>query len=191
MKNIIKIISLLLIISSIFMVSSCNKSDVPDGMIEIGTEFTSYHLYVPESWTDDSKGGFSSAKTEDGSNISLQTMSLSGVFENNGGYIFYVGNETFSSIDEYFKNVYSKSLSSTFTNYNLKEEYTQNQTFGKSDKCSKYVYEISVDEKTYVFQQIFTINGSNLYIFTYTAEESKYETHLDDVVSITKNFLFN
>lgn len=190
MKLIKKSLILILILSSLLLLVSCNKSDVPKDMIEIGTEFTSYRFFVPNTWTEDSNGGFVSAKTQDGSSVSLQTMSLNGVFENNSGYVLMIGNVSYSSIDQYFKDSYIKDLESTFSNFSLKEEYTANQTFGNCDRCAKYVYTITTGEIEYTFQQIFTVYGSNMYIFTYTAKTSNYESHLEDVLNIVKNFKF-
>lgn len=190
MKLSLKILTIFIVVATIFALSSCNKSDIPDGMIEIGTEFTGYHFYVPDNWTNNSNGGFVAAKLDDGSSVSLQTMTLGGVFENNSGYVFYVGSDTYSSIDEYFKNVYSKNLSDTFVKYVLKEEYTVNQKFGDVERCAKYIYEITIDDTEFMFEQIFTINGMNMYLFTYTSKASTFDSHLEDISKIVKNFKF-
>lgn len=191
MKNIIKILAIVLLFGIVFVFTSCGEQEqIPKGMIKISSDFIDYKLYVPDSWTEDISNGFVSAYASDKSNISIQTMSLSGVFENSGGYMFYVGNNTYSSIDEYFKNSYAKDLESTFAEYKLVEEYTTNQKFGNSEKCAKYVYTINTNGITYKFMQIFTISGGNMYIFTFTAAEDNFDSHVEEVNKIITNFSF-
>ena len=43
---------------------------------------------------------------------------------------------------------------------------------------------------TYKILQYFTLNGGYLYIFTYTAAESVFSEHLEEVSSMVQNFVF-
>ena len=190
MKKIRIICMCLTIILLLCFITACNKENIPNGMKKISSDFINYKLYIPEDWEENIKTGFISATAQDSSNISIQTMSLSGVFESGSGYVFYSDNISYSSIDDYFKNNYIKKLQNTISSFELKEEYTSNQTFGKSDKCAKYVYALIVDETEYTILQIFTIYGSNMYIFTYTATSSNFDSHISDVNKIIDNFAF-
>lgn len=187
-----KILCLILVLSIIILsLASCSKNEQPPkGMKKMSSEFIGYKLYIPEEWTENISTGFISAYAKDLSNISIQTMSLSGVFESGTGYVFYADNVSYSSIDDYFRNNYLTKINGTFSSFNLKEEYTTNQKFGESDKCAKYVYTLNVDGIEYTFLQIFTIYGSNLYIFTYTATSDNFESHISDINNIINNFSF-
>lgn len=175
----------------ILALASCSgKDQPPKGMKKLSSEFTNFNFYIPEEWTENISTGFVSAYAKDLSNISIQTMSLSGVFSSGSGYVFYADNISYSSIDDYFKDNYLKKINTTFSSFELKEEYTTNQNFGESDKCAKYVYTLDVDETEYTFLQIFTIYGSNMYIFTYTAASDNFESHISEVNNIINNFSF-
>ena len=83
-------------------------------------------------------------------------------------------------------------MQSTFKNTALIEEEcsTENQRFGKQQiGCVKYVYTVESDGVTYKILQYFTLNGGYLYIFTYTAAESVFSEHLEEVSSMVQNFV--
>jgi hypothetical protein len=171
----------------IFAFVSCGeKSEVPDGMKLLENDKKTYKLYVPEAWVIDVTDGISSAYANDKSNISLMTMQWSSA--------------EYKSLEEYCKQYY-KNLAATMQNVSAIEEYTEKQTFGKDAlPALKYVYTIgpekeegaesSAETRRYKFMQIFSYDSSGqVYIFTYTALEENYESHIKSVQQIADNFI--
>ncbi len=179
-----RIIALFLVLTTIFALVSCGeKSDVPDGMMLLENDKVTYKLYIPNAWTVDIADGVSAAYASDKSNISLMTMQWTSV--------------TYKSFEDYCKNYY-KDIKATFQNVSEIEEYKDNQYFG-SLPALKYVYTIGPDAAEgeenaetaakYKFMQIFSYDQSGqVYIFTYTALEANYDTHIKSVNQIVENF---
>ncbi len=176
-----KFIALFLVFITIFALSSCGEqSEAPDGMILLENDKVTYKLYIPNAWTVDIADGVSAAYASDKSNISLMTMQWSSV--------------NYESFEEYCTNYY-KNLKDTLQNVSEVEAYKDNQSFG-SLPALKYVYTIGPDaeegeesEAKYKFMQIFSYDTTGqVYIFTYTALEANYETHIQSVNQIVENF---
>ncbi len=188
-----KIISMILAVAmcALLFTSCSQESEVPDGMQLIENEFVSYRFYVPDDWiADTSKDGFLSAKANDNSNVSVQTMTYSG---------------TYTSLSEYFRTDYFKKLESTFKTVTLLEEECseENQTVGTvKNPAVKYVYLVESDGARYKIMQYFTYNAGYLYAITYTGkvmdtgrngeivEVTYFSDHLEEVSSIIENFVF-
>lgn len=175
-----KILSLILVFSLLLLLVSCGKEPdgIPDGMKPIENENVSYTMFIPEDWIEDLSIGITSAKTSDNSNVSMQMMTPSG---------------SYASADAYFRTDYFPKLESTFKSVVLLEEECSitNQTFGADGLGAvKYVYTVESDGATYKIMQYFMVNAGYLYIFTYTAQESLFAEHLEDVSMIVKNFVF-
>ena len=176
---------------SAMLLTSCGEeSDVPEGMQLVENEFVNYEFYVPTDWTPDTSiDGFLSAKANDNSNVSVQTMTWS---------------NQFGSLDAYFREDYFKKLETTFKDITLLEEECsiENQTVGiQKNPAAKYVYTVGSDNATYKIMQYFSYNAGYIYIITYTGKisdtvngeekEVKYfEEHLEEVSSIIDNFVF-
>ena len=100
---------------------------------------------------------------------------------------------SYASADDYFRTNYYAKIQSTFKNTVLLEDEcsTEGQYFGVQQVgCVKYVYTVESDGVTYKLMQYFMINAGYLYIFTYTAEESVFSEHLEEVSSMVQNFEF-
>ena len=192
---------------SAMLLTSCGEeSDVPEGMQLVENEFVNYEFYVPTDWTPDTSiDGFLSAKANDNTNVSVQTMTWS---------------NQYSSLDVYFREDYFKKLESTFKDITLLEEECsiENQTVGvQKNPAGKYVYTVGSDDATYKIVQYFSYNAGYLYIITYTGKISDkvkvkekveeegeekvkekveektveyFEDHLEELSSIIDNFVF-
>ncbi len=170
---------------SLLLLCSCGNDDtsVPDGMILVASDFVSCKLYVPDDWIPQTYVGETGtsilgAKATDNSNVSLVPMTPSG---------------SYASADDYFRTNYYAKIQSTFKNTVLLEDEcsTEGQYFGVQQVgCVKYVYTVESDGVTYKLMQYFMINAGYLYIFTYTAEESVFSEHLEEVSSMVQNFEF-
>ena len=179
--NFKKIVSFTLVLAlCAALICSCGKKneEIPDGMQLVTSEFMDSKFFVPIDWTAEITTGTLVAKAEDNSNVSVQKMTPSG---------------SYSSADDYFRTDYLPKITSTFKNVVLLEEECsiENQTFGKEGNGAvKYVYTVESDGSTYKIMQYFSVYSGYLYILTYTAEESVFADHLEDVSSIVKNFIF-
>lgn len=184
---------------SAMLLTSCGEeSNVPEGMQLVENEFVNYEFYVPTDWTPDTSiDGFLSAKANDNTNVSVQTMTWS---------------NQYSSLDAYFREDYFKKLESTFKDITLLEEECsiENQTVGvQKNPAAKYVYTVGSDDATYKIVQYFSYNAGYLYIITYTGKISDkvkveengeekveekaveyFEDHLEELSSIIDNFVF-
>ena len=205
MKKRIFCIMLVMVLMFTVLASCSNKNDdTPSGMMKIGGDSNSYSLYVPTTWEEKSSTGFTSAACTDKSNISVQVMSVRGIFTNGkDGYAIMTNTDTYYDMNEYFMKEYFPYLESAFANIDLKESYTTNQTFGGSTYTAKYVYTVGITEvkdedsgkvyvpgEEYTIMQIFSAHDSAIYIFTYTATTSNYNLHLEEVNLITENFKY-
>ena len=177
-----KIISLALALCMCaVLLCSCNKGDgeIPDGMQLVTSDYIDCKFFVPADWTPEITTGVLVAKAADNSNVSIQQMTTSG---------------SYSSADAYFRNDYFKKLESTYAKVTLLEEEcrTENQTFGKigNKNTVKYVYTVESDGTVYKIMQYFSVASGYLYILTYTAQETLFAEHLEEVDSIVSNFIY-
>ena len=180
--NFKKILSLVLVLSlCAVLLCSCNKGDdeIPDGMQLVTSDYMDSKFFVPSDWTPEITTGVLVAKAADNSNVSIQKMTPAG---------------SYSSADAYFREDYFKKLQSTYAKVVLLEEEcsTENQTFGtvKNPNTVKYVYTVESDGSTYKILQYFSVTSGYLYILTYTAQESLFSEHLEEVHSIVTNFVY-
>lgn len=177
-RKILALALMLMMMASLLCACGKGQSEIPKGMKLVDSEFVNYKLYIPEKWIPDITAGIVTAKAGDNSNISMQMMTYSG---------------NFKSIDDYFRTDYYPKVQSTFKTTALLEDEcsTENQKFGtKEVGCAKYVYTVESDGTPYKIMQYFMYHSGYLYIFTYTAVESVFADHLEDVSNIVKNFVF-
>ena len=100
---------------------------------------------------------------------------------------------SYSSADAYFREDYFKKLQSTYASITLLEEECsiENQKFGTiNNGAVKYVYTVESDGSTYKIMQYFSVYAGYLYILTYTAQESLFSEHLEEITSIVTNFVY-
>ncbi len=179
--NFKKILSFVLAISvCALLLCSCNKNtdDVPDGMQLISSDYMDCKFFIPNDWTPEISTGVLVAKASDNSNVSIQKMNPSG---------------SYSSADEYFRTDYFPKITNTYKTVTLLEEESsvENQKFGTiGNGAVKYVYTVESDGSTYKIMQYFSVYSGYLYILTYTAEQSVFGEHLEEVASIVNNFVY-
>lgn len=177
----------------ISLLASCSKADqfVPAGFKLASDKKADYSLYVPEGWIVDMSTGVTTAyvSKEDRSNVSFMGFELSDAIINIGtpnvsqGEGSDTGNDVpnISTIDEYWA-YYSSEFEKTFSDMTY-EVMGENMLVSKI-AAKKYVYTATVTGSEYKFMQIVTIKNGTVYILTYTARASVFESHLDDVLDI-------
>ena len=179
--NFKKILSLMLALCFCALIlCSCNKQndEIPDGMQLVTSEYFDSKFFVPSDWTPEITTGTLVAKASDNSNVSIQKMAASG---------------SYASADDYFRTDYFPKITTTFKTVTLLEEEcsVENQKFGTvNNGAVKYVYVLESDGSVYKIMQYFSLYSGYLYILTYTAEQSVFDEHLEDVASIVSNFVY-
>lgn len=180
MKKTFSVILLLLTALVAFSLTSCsNKDGVPEGMQLVkGGEEVGYNLYGPEEWVVANIGDIAStyASKIDTSGISFVKADMPSV-----------------EISEYFANESAKLPFEITVNVD-----GEDCSFGNADKLAKrYVYTYTYKDVSYTCMQIFVRNGSDFYIFTYTANnetrvdgKTYYEFYLDKVSAVIEHFEF-
>ena len=159
--------------------------DAPEGMKKADAAAVNYTLYVPDSWTVDMSTGVVSAYASqtDRANIAFTGFALE---------------DRTTTLDSFWAS-YSEDFKSTFGDsmfyYNEKGEETAEPFAAKTTlggiEANKYVYRAKVTGEVYKFMQVTCIAAGTVYIFTYTAVEGAYDSHLSEVNDILNNFRFN
>ena len=169
------LIPAMLIALTTFIVSCGGDSaDAPMGYKEISDEALNYHFYVPDEWITDISTGMTSAYFDgrDPSNVSITAFELD--------------DTSINSVDAYWE------LNEADLRLILPDmEYvdTADCTLGGSP-AKQYIYTASMSGTEYKFMQVVTIRSNEVYILTYTATAEKYDSHIEDVISMVDYFKF-
>lgn len=148
-----------------------------DGYILISDKkYAQFDLYVHDSFTPDFSSSVISATASDGSNITMAQSDASNVY-----------------VDEYFKSIIDELSAVTKNTVEVKTAITRESKsikFGNAIAAYESEYTYTYEGKTYHVYQVFVIDTSFIetvldmakgYVFTYTATEENYDTHLDKV----------
>lgn len=184
-----KTISLIVVfVICIMSLVSCSKADdyVPAGYKKASNKNADYDLFVPAGWTVDISTGVTTAYAADKSNISFVGFELDDtmirfdpVTPDDEDEPSDDGEELdIKTVDDYWK-YYESTFSSTFSDM----EYLINgeNMLLSGIEAKKYAYKATVTEIEYVFLQVVALKNKTVYVFTYTAKESLYESHLEEV----------
>lgn len=158
------------------MAAACAKKadpDVPEGMKQASSEIAGYKLYVPEDWVVDMSTGVTSAyvSVSDASNVSVIVASLKDP------------NITPAQYWESYKTQYTETFP------DLEELDTANVLLG-GKHAEAHTFTASMMETKYKFKQVVAIFENNAYLFTYTAKEELFDTHLEEVNKMIEHFRF-
>lgn len=178
MKIFIKALSLILAATlSLTLLASCGTEDTeaPLGFKEISSDDVTYDLFIPEEWTADISTGVTSAyfSGQDPSNISLIAFELDG---------------SISTVEDYWA-AHEPDLKALFSDL----EYVGEPDEGTLDgvPAVQYTYTGTMSGVSYKFMQLVAFKDATVYIFTYTATAANYDTHIEEVIEILKNFKFH
>jgi len=149
-----------------------------DGYILISDKkLSGFELYVPDSFKPSYSSAIVSATHADGSNINLSEASYTGIEAN-----------------KYWEKR-EKDLSTFFTEVTVIQKEVDTELgnsdsllYGNWDWIFEYTY-VHSGEKYHVYQVV-SIDGFNGYVFTYTAPEEHYNTHLDEILKVIEKVRF-
>lgn len=168
--------AVVLLIAVILSAAGCSDSEIPNGYIEISSSSTPYRIYVPKSWYNNSSGGQISAyySAQDKSNIGMTAM----IQDYDRGLV---------TVDDYVAAA-DGSLSALLPAYSRDGDFTDALLGGLEAKS--FEYRATVDGTDYRFRQVVALKGYDFYIFTYTAEADRFESHLEEVDAILSYISF-
>ena len=124
-----------------------------------------FSLYVPEEFTVKSSSGIVEAYLPDGSNINMTTAGNTGVV-----------------VSDYWKGRKAE-LENLFGEVTVIGE-DMKTSLGETDRAFAYEYKFFYNGEEYHVYQVLAITTFNGYVFTYTAKEESYSSHLDTVKKI-------
>ncbi len=169
------LVAILLVIAT--LLCACGESaDVPAGMKAVeSSDDLNYNFFIPKDWIQDLSTGAVSAyySTGDTSNVSITTYNIDNYEK---------------TLDDYVEE-YKVGLSENLGEFTMSEGYPQNTLFGGFG-ASKLEYTAKFSGTPYKYMQILCIYRGNMYVFTYTSNEEKYESHLEEVNVMLDNFSF-
>ncbi len=207
MKNTIALILSFTLTALTFVSCSSADNEAPVGFKEISGDAVDYDFFVPDEWQSDISTGITAAyySSQDPSNVSMVAFELDG---------------SIKSIEDYW-NSYMPELAAVFPDIEfdnipetdapvetddgldgvaLEETDNDEKTYvvGEPEQLTldgvpalAYSYTASMSDVKYKFYQVISFRNSRVYIFTYTAEASNYDAHIEDVVGVLGNFRFN
>lgn len=157
--------------------SETNYKEDTDGYILISdSSLSGFDFYVPKDFTPDYSSAIVSATHTDGSNVSLTEATATGVV-----------------INEYWENR-KNELSAIITGEVNEISVNEKTALGNANSAFAYEYTFVYNGETYHTYQILAIEGPLLmqkgYVFTYTAKESNYSEHIDDITKIIEKVNF-
>lgn len=156
-----------------------------------------YSLYLPEDYEVIYSSGFVKAKISSGANLTMSKATQTGV-----GIMDYlkIRKDEISTFATDFKDIRICLATDVNTesdiykswSFDVMPEKDDSLCFGNLEKNSilSYEYSYSFNGETYhVYQQmgVDTLNG---YVFTYTALESEYASHIEEIKNILKKVNF-
>ena len=136
-----------------------------------------FSLYLPDGFEVDYSSGIVTAHTEDGSSLTLSRATSTGV-----------------DITTYW-NMRKAELEALFGNITVilkdgQEKELYEATLGDSNRAAAVEYTYEYAGKTYHVYQIFGVTTWNGYVFTFTATEDNYQSHIDAIKAIAGKVKF-
>ena len=144
-------------------------------------KITGFELYVPESYNVIDSSTLTTARISEGANISLTKATGTGV-----------------SIADYWKTRLEElsAFVSDLTEISVNNTNTDGDGVDvklgnlESDRVASYEYTYSYGGNIYHVYQVMGVDSFNGYVFTYTALESEYESHLSEINIILEKVKF-
>ncbi|MBR6682228.1 MAG: DcrB-related protein [Clostridia bacterium] len=168
-------VAIILVITA--LLCSCGENtEAPAGMKAVeSSDDLNYNFFIPDAWTQDLSTGAVSAyySTGDTSNVSITTFNI---------------DDYEKTLDDYV-NEYMTGLDENLGEFTLIEGYPQNTLLGGFG-ASKLEYTATFSGTGYKYMQILCIYRGNMYVFTYTSNAEKYDSHLEEVNVMLDNFSF-
>ena len=155
-------------------VGCANTDTTPDGMQNVALESAKYNLYVPESWVPSSYNvsGARATPEENGPNVIVT--------------VHYPDNTV--TPESYWTDYCVPEYTATFADFKLLDQGTAATLGGKDAKSYKFSY--TFGDTLYQCRQVIAVYDFNVYVLTYTAVSTAYDSYVADVDTIVTEFTF-
>ena len=130
-----------------------------------------FSLYLPEEFKTNYSDGLVSASLTDGSTITVSKVRSAGM-----------------AVNDYFdKRI--EDLEKTVTDYKQAEE-VKLCSLGNANQAASYEYTYEYNGEVYRVYQVFGITTFNGFVFTFTAKDSNFYSHIETVKKIAERIVF-
>ncbi len=163
-----------------------------DGYILISDEsICSFKLYVPDAYKPDYSSMLVCASRDDGSYVTVSTVTYTSVtvkeyintrISDIKGFADKTSDPE-SGKSEALVEVIKSYTEETDSDGNTKTTFSF-RALTNGDKGIEFEYKYTLDGTEYHVYQVYFTSGQNAYMFTYTAEEENYESHLEEANTI-------
>jgi len=171
-------ISIILAISLIFSVLACScgeqsEVEIPDGYKIASADSADYYFFVPETWTVDINSAATSAyvSSTDAAAVSVMTWSST---------------NSDATLEDWW-NSFTADFEKVYDDFSVESE---ENTLVNGKTAYSVVFTGKIGEDVHKFRQVSTINGSIIYVLTYTNNDVNFDEHTEDFQGIIDNFLF-
>lgn len=130
-----------------------------------------FDFYLAPAFTPTLTTGIIGAVCEDRASVTMSEATRTGV-----------------NVADYFEER-KKELATFVTDLTILRE-NEVISFANARNACAYEYTYSAEGETFHVYQVLTVTRTNGYVFTYTAPESVYTTHLDEVTKMTEKVSF-
>ena len=170
-----KIVVVLLLMACLVATVGCANTDgTPDGMQNVALESAAYNLYVPESWVPNAYNvSGAKATPEDNAPNVLVTVHYP---------------EEIVTPDTYWSKYSLPEHTAVLPSFTVIEEGTAATLGGKDAKSYRFSY--TFGETLYQCRQVITVFDFKVYVLTYTAVSTAYDTYAAEVDTIVSSFAF-
>ena len=170
-----KIVAALLMLACLFTITACANTDTtPDGMQNVALESADYYLYVSEHWIPTSYNvSGAKAHTADNAPNVLATV--------------YYPEESVTPL-KYWEDYCLAEYQAVFNNFTVIEGGVA-ETLGGKDALA-YTFSYTFGATVYQCKQVITVYNFNVYVLTYTAVSTEYETYAADMEAAVDYFAF-
>ncbi|MBQ9069778.1 MAG: hypothetical protein IJY23_00320 [Clostridia bacterium] len=147
------------------------KADSDGYVLVSDKKIAKFSLYLPAEFEVEYSSGMVSGKLPDGSNVNMTRATSTGVV-----------------VSDYWESR-KEELSAIVTNLNVISENVP-ATLGDSSRAFAYEYTFVYNNTTYHVYQVLAVTTFNGFVFTYTAEDSNYNSHIETVKKIAEKVEF-
>lgn len=161
---------------------SFGKSTAPAGMVAAvsagsrDVDCSDFTIQIPKDWSVDTSTGIFTAMGPSGDATCLNVMKTE-VPENTSSIQYYEDN----------KDALKSGLTK-FAVVELKKDFITKDSKGKSYNSVTVEYTAVVSGQDYHFKQLFFVNGTTVYLITFSAPEGLYNTHVDAINKCIASF---
>ena len=199
-QNYLEVVSLAVESFEFVEKSGAGEKSEPTGEKVLASDksLSGFELYLPDTYLTENVGGIVKAKISDNASLSLTKASTTGV-----SILEYIEKRK-SELQALFGEVTDIAIkletlpdmsgdnADMFSAFDVSPIADPDITFGnlQKNRIISYEYSYTYNGTVYRVCQLFGVSQWDGFVFTYTAEESDYETHIDEINEILAEVRF-